>query len=122
MESTYALLAAAIVLLHLAFVAFAAAGGLLTLKWPRVAFVHLPCAAWAAFVELSGRLCPLTPLENRLRANAGLDHYSGDFIATYLLPVLYPDGLTRTAQIAIGLIVIALNVIVYARVWRAGRR
>jgi hypothetical protein len=119
-EPLYAVLAGGVVALHLAFVAFAAAGGLLTLKWPRAALVHVPCAAWAAWVELTGRLCPLTPIENRLRASAGLDAYSGDFVARYLFPVLYPDGLTRDAQVVIGAGVIAVNVAVYA--WSLRRR
>jgi hypothetical protein len=117
-DGLYATLAGGIVLLHLAFVAFAVAGGLLALRWPRLAFVHLPCAAWAAYVELTGRLCPLTPLENRLRARAGLDAYSTDFVAQYLFPVLYPEGLTRDAQVVIGLAVAGINAAVYGWVSR----
>ena len=115
MSALFVVLAAAVVVGHLAFVAFAALGGLLTTRWPRLAWVHLPCAVWAAFVELSGRLCPLTPLENSLRARAGLDPYSGDFVAEYLFPVLYPEGLTRTAQVLIGIAVISINIAIYAR-------
>lgn len=112
-------LAALVVAVHLAFVVFAALGGVLALRWPFIAWVHVPCAAWAAFVEFSGRICPLTPLENALRRRAGLDLYSGDFVANYVFPVLYPEGLTRDAQIVIGAFVVALNTIAYGWVmWR----
>jgi hypothetical protein len=113
----YALLAGLIVLAHLAFVVFAAAGVLLVLRWPGVAWAHVPAAAWAAFIEFSGGICPLTPLENSLRANAGLDFYAGDFVARYLFPVLYPEGLTREAQVVIGLVVVAVNVAGYTFVY-----
>ncbi len=122
MTSLFAILAALVVLLHIAFVGFAAFGGLLVIRWSRLVWVHVPSACWAAYVELSGSICPLTPLENTLRVKAGLDLYSGDFMARYVLPVLYPDGLTRDAQIAIGLAVVAINAGVYAwLVWTRQR-
>jgi len=114
-------LLAVVITAHLAFVVFATLGGLLAVRWPRVAWMHIPAAAWAVYVELSGRLCPLTPLENRLRAQAGLDDYSGDFVAKYLFPVLYPTGLTREAQVLIGALVVAVNVAAYAWVVRTRR-
>jgi hypothetical protein len=120
--SGFELLAALVVATHLAFVVFATLGGLLALRWPRIAWVHLPAAAWAAFVELSSGLCPLTPLENELRTRAGLDYYSGDFVANYIFPVLYPEGLTRDAQIAVGGFVIVMNVVAYGWVVRQQRR
>jgi len=123
--STYAALAALVVFAHLAFVVFATLGGVLALRWPRIVWAHAPAAVWAVFVEFTGRLCPLTPLENSLRRRAGLDDYSGDFIANYMLPMLYPAGLTRDAQVAIGCFVIVLNVVAYVFVWRSraqGRR
>ena len=106
-------LAAGVVVLHLLFVVFVVAGGVLVLRWPRIAWIHLPAAAWAAFIELSGRVCPLTPLESTLRRRAGLEDYAGDFIANYVFPFLYPPGLTRQAQILMAGIVIAVNVVVY---------
>jgi hypothetical protein len=116
------LLALIVVGLHLSFVAFATLGGLFVLRWPRVAFLHIPVAAWAVYVELSGTICPLTPLENSLRASAGLDAYSGDFVARYVFPVLYPDGLTRQAQVALGTLLAAMNVVVYGwMLWRRRR-
>jgi hypothetical protein len=117
----YQFLAALVVVAHLAFVVFATVGGMLVLRWPRIAWIHLPAAAWAAFVELSGRLCPLTPLENALRRRAGLDDYSSDFVANYVFPMLYPTGLTREAQMAIGLFVIVMNVVAYGWVIRRRR-
>src|SRR5687767_214548 len=104
------------------FVVFAAFGAALVLRRAWVAWVHLPAAAWAAYIELTGGFCPLTPMENSLRARAGLDVYSGDFVARYLFPVLYPEGLTRGAQIAIGLAVLAINVVLYAMVIRRRTR
>jgi hypothetical protein len=120
--STYAALAALVVFAHLVFVVFATLGGMLALRWPRIAWVHLPAAVWAVFVEFSGGVCPLTPLENALRRRAGLGDYEGDFVAKYVFPVLYPEGLTRDAQVAIGAFVLALNGIAYAFVLRNRRR
>lgn len=115
-------LAAAVVAIHVLFVVFAVVGGVLALRWPRIAWLHLPAAAWAAFVEFSGGICPLTPLENTLRQRAGLEPYSGDFIATYVFPVLYPEGLSRRAQIAMGIVVVAINLIAYRVAWNRHKR
>ena len=106
-------LAAAVVVVHLLFVAFVVAGGVLVLRWPRIAWLHMPAAAWGAFVEWSGRLCPLTPLESALRRQAGLEDYAGDFIAHYVFPFLYPVGLTRRTQVLMAGIVVVVNVAVY---------
>lgn len=114
----FAILAGLIVFVHLVFVVFAAAGALFALRWPWIPWVHIPAAAWAASIEFSGGVCPLTPLENELRAKAGLDHYSGDFVARYLFPVLYPGGLTREAQVVIGLVVLAVNLGLYIFVYK----
>lgn len=119
--NTPAVLAGAVVVIHVLFVLFAVGGGLLALKWPRVAWVHLPAAVWAAFIEFSGGVCPLTPLENALRRRAGLEAYSGDFIATYVFPALYPEGLTRDVQIMLGAALVALNALAYGVVLRKKR-
>ena len=116
--SADAVLAALVVVAHLLFVVFATLGGMLALRWPGIVWVHLPAAAWAVFVEFSGRLCPLTPLEHALRRRAGLAEYSGDFVANYIFPVLYPEGLTRDAQFAIGAFVVAMNLAAYGLVLR----
>jgi hypothetical protein len=113
----YRLLADLVVLAHLAFIVFAVFGGLLALRWRHVAWLHLPAATWAGFIELSGRICPLTPLELSLRAAAGLQRYDGDFIGHYLIPIIYPPGLTPAIQFTLGLAVILINVTVYLAVW-----
>jgi hypothetical protein len=98
------------------------AGGLLTLRWRWLPLVHLTALAWAAWVEFSGRICPLTPLENALRAAGGEAGYSGGFVEHYLLPVLYPAALTRELQWTLGLGLLAFNAAVYAAVWMRFRR
>ena len=108
------LAADAVVVLHLAFVAFAAIGGVIAWRRLAWAWLHLPALAWAAYVEFSGSLCPLTPLENRLRARAGQAGYEGGFVEHYLVPVLYPAGLTPDAQVGIGAALVAVNVAIYA--------
>ena len=120
--NSFALLAALTVLVHVLFIAFAIMGGLLVVRWPRLAWAHLPAVAWAMFVELSGGLCPLTPLEQAFRKRAGLPDYSGDFVANYVFPVLYPEGLTREVQWMIGGLVAAVNFVAYAWILRRRRR
>ena len=115
------MLADAIVAVHGLFVLFVAVGGLLVLRWPNIAWLHIPAAVWGAFIELTGRICPLTPLEIRLREQAGEAGYQGDFIAHYVLPVLYPTGLTYRVQLALGATVIVANIVIYAIVWRRRR-
>jgi hypothetical protein len=110
----YRLLADLTVLVHAAFILFALGGGLLALRWPRIVWLHLPAVIWAAFIEFSGRICPLTPLENHYRELAGETGYAGDFIDHYVLPVIYPVGLTRGVQFWLGACVLAINVIAYA--------
>jgi hypothetical protein len=121
MAAVFALLAGAVVLLHIVFVAFVVGGAFLALRWRWIPWLHLPAAAWAAFVEMSGRICPLTPLENALRSRADLDPYRGDFIARYVFPVLYPDGLTRDTQVVFGVAVLAINAAAYAWLHRRTR-
>lgn len=114
----YSLLADLIVVLHFSFVLFVLFGGLLTVKWPHVMWVHGPALAWGSLVEFTGLVCPLTPLENRLRMMGGESGYHGDFLSRWLLPVLYPDFLTPGIQIALGCLLLALNVTIYAWIWR----
>ena len=118
----YGLAADAVVAFHFTFVLFVVLGGLLVRRWPRVAWVHLPCAVWGGLVELTGLICPLTPLEKWLRDQAGLASYGGGFIAHYIVPILYPAGLTRGVQLVLAVFVVALNLAVYAGWWRARRR
>ncbi len=116
----YRLAADLVVLLHLAFVAFVIAGGLLCFRWPRARWLHLPAAAWGVLIEWTGGVCPLTPLENALRRLGGAAGYSGGFVAHYVVPLLYPGELTRPVQAALGAGVILVNVAVYG--WWLGAR
>ena len=116
------LLADGVLLLHFLFIAFALLGALLALRWRWIPWLHLPCVAWGAFVELTGRICPLTPLENALRAAGGEAGYAGGFIEHYLLAAIYPAGLTRETQFVLAGILLGLNVAIYALVWWRVRR
>jgi len=116
----YHLLADLVLLVHIAFIGFVLFGGLLALKWQPVMWAHLPAVAWGAIVEFSGWICPLTPWENWLLEQAGGHGYRGDFIAYYLLPILYPDALTRELQVALGLVAVLLNAAVYWWLWHKG--
>jgi hypothetical protein len=115
------LLADLLVVLHLLFVAFVGLGGLLVLRWPQVAWAHLPAAVWGAGIELTGGICPLTPLEQELRRRAGEVGWRGDFVSHYLLPVLYPTGLTRGAQLGLAMLVLGVNLTIYTVVLRRRR-
>ena len=115
---TYRLLADLVLVAHAGFVAFVVLGGLVVLRWPRVAWVHLPVVLWGAGIEFMGGLCPLTPLENHWRRLAGEQGYDGGFIEHYLLAALYPEGLTRGVQVALGILVIAVNAAIYVHLWR----
>ncbi len=118
----FRVLADATVLVHFAFVIFAVSGGLLVARWPRLVWVHLPAVVWAAWVELAGWMCPLTPLENWLRGEAGDAVYATSFVDHYLLPVLYPSALSRPLQWVLGGSVLGINVAVYTAVlWRHAR-
>lgn len=115
-------LADLVLVLHLAFLVFVAAGGLLVRRWPGLAWVHVPAVLWGAIVELAGWVCPLTPLENALRARAGTGTSHTDFVARYLLPIVYPEGLSRPAQVMLGVLVLVVNGGVYAWTWHGPRK
>lgn len=116
------ILADAIVVIHFLFIIFVICGGLLVIRWRKMAIVHLPAAIWGAAVEIFGWICPLTPLENRFRDLAGETAYSGDFIGRYLLPVIYPENLTAEIQYILGGVVIIVNVMIYFIVVRRHRK
>ena len=118
----YQFLADLVVIIHSGFVLFAVLGGFLVLWRVRWAWVHLPAFLWAAFIEFSGGICPLTPLEDRLRLLAGQDLSRGDFIDRTVMPLLYPDGLTREYQLLLGGFVLLLNAAIYAVLWDRARR
>lgn len=118
----YRVLADVVLLLHLVFIVFALAGGLLAFRYRWMPWLHLPALAWGAFVEFTGRTCPLTPLENHLRTAGGAAGYEGGFIEHYLLPLIYPAALTRELQWTLGTGLVAFNLAVYFLLWRKRRR
>jgi hypothetical protein len=118
-------LADLVLVIHLAFIVFVVLGGLAVLWCPRLAWAHLPTAAWGVIIEWSGWMCPLTPLENHFRQLGGEAGYEGGFIEHYVWPLIYPHGLTREIQLVLGAIVLVVNLLVYWRVvvlWRRRRR
>lgn len=121
--STYKFLADALVVFHFGFVAFVMLGGLLSLRWNRIGWLHIPCVLWVIWVESSGSICPLTPLENDLLEQAGFQRYEGGFVDHYITPVLYPSNLTRAMQIGIAVGLVVLNTACYGYIaWRRRKR
>lgn len=118
----YRILADAVVVLHLAFVLFVVLGGFLLRRWPKLVWVHVPVAVWGVLIEFGGWICPLTPLENSFRVKGGQAGYEGGFIDHYIMPVLYPIGLTRNVQYALGFFALLINVIAYALYLRHRRK
>lgn len=119
---TYRWLADATVVVHFAFIAFVVLGALLVWRRPAWAWLHVPAIVWVAYIELTGSLCPLTPLENALRLRAGDAGYAGGFIEHYLVPIIYPPGLTPAIQVLLGAAVIGVNALAYWSIWRRRRR
>ncbi|MBM3345095.1 MAG: DUF2784 domain-containing protein [Betaproteobacteria bacterium] len=117
----YRFAADGVLLLHLAFIAFALVGAALAARWPWIVAIHLPAAAWGFFVELSGRVCPLTYVENHFRIRAGQSGYAESFIEHYLLAIIYPEGLTREIQFALAALVVLVNAGIYGWLIRRHR-
>jgi len=120
----YRFLADSVLILHLLFIGFVIFGGLLALRCPRIALAHIPAACWGAFIELTGGLCPLTAMEVELRRIAGGAGYSGSFVEHYLLPIIYPAGITRDIQFGLAAWVILINVAIYGGLvyrWRVSQ-
>ncbi len=111
-----------VVLAHFAFVVFVVLGGFLVAWRRRLLWWHVPAAVWGFLIELQGWVCPLTYLENGLRRRAGQAGYEGDFVDRYLLPVLYPEGLTRDMQAVFAGLVLLANLLAYILVWIRWRR
>ncbi len=114
----------AVVVVHLLFILFVVFGAFLVERWPKMAWLHLPAVLWGMGIEWSGLICPLTPIENMLRNAAGDQGYAGGFIEQYLMPVVYPVGLTRHVQVMLGIAVMGVNLVLYGRIvarWKAGR-
>jgi Protein of Unknown function (DUF2784) len=121
---SYRVLADIVLIIHLCFVLFVALGGLLALRWPRLAWLHLPALAWGTWIEVSGDVCPLTPLEVSLRQRGGEAGYAGGFIDHYVEAWLYPEGLTRSTQLVIAIALTVINTLIYGYLfhWRRHRR
>jgi hypothetical protein len=115
---THQIAATALALLHLAFILFVLLGAFLVLRWPKLVWVHLPAAVWGVLIEFGGWWCPLTKWENHFLRAAGKAGYDTGFVAHYIMPIIYPPGLTRGMEIAIGAIVLVVNAAVYVRVFR----
>ena len=109
----YRILADSVLLIHLAFILFVLFGGIIGFWWRKIVVLHLPAVFWGAFVEFSGWICPLTPLENRFRIKAGEFGYSGGFVENYIIPIIYIEGLTAEIQIIFGTLVLVLNLLIY---------
>lgn len=118
----YRLLADIVVIIHVAFVLFVVFGGFLLRRWPKLVYAHVPAAVWGVLIEFAGWVCPLTPLENSLRARGGQARYEGDFIEHYIIPVLYPHGIHRTTQLVLGMLALAINAVAYALYIRQRRK
>ncbi len=117
----YRLLADGVFLVHMAFVLWVVFGGLAVWRKPKLAWLHLPAVAWGALIEFAGWICPLTPWEVSLRRLAGERGFDGGFVEHYLLPILYPSGLTREIQIGLGVFVLLVNSIAYLLILRRWR-
>jgi len=117
MKMSYRLMADIVVVTHFAFTIFVLLGGILAIWWRKVVWLHIPAAVWGALIEFAGWICPLTPLENRLRVKGGEAGYPGGFVEEYVLPVIYPAGLTREIQIILGIFVITVNLVIYWKVF-----
>jgi hypothetical protein len=118
----YRALADAVVMVHVLFVSFVVIGGFVAWRWPQLAWVHLPAAAWGVAIEFGGWICPLTPLENALRARAGLAGYSGGFVEHHMIGWLYPVGLTPRTQVVLGALALLVNIAAYGLLLRRPRR
>ncbi len=114
----FQLLADLVLLLHASFILFVVLGALLAIRWPHIAWVHIPACIWAAVLEFFGFLCPLTPLENSLRHAGGAATYAGGFLEHYLVPFVYPSGLTPELQVLLGVLVLLVNGVLYWFIFR----
>jgi len=125
MTTIYSWLADAVVVLHLLLIVYGLIGGLITLWWRWAILLHFPLAIWVSAIEFTGWVCPLTPLEKWLREQGGVEAYGGGFVEHYLIPIIYPPGLTPQIQVILGIIALGINLLVYGYVfyrWRGNRR
>ncbi len=118
----YSILAELVLVVHFLFILYVVLGALLVLKWHWTVFIHIPAAFWGALIMFMGWICPLTPLENRLRRLGGDEGYMEGFIEHYIWPIVYPEALTRELQIYLGIGVVIVNLVIYGIVvvWKRG--
>ena len=109
----YSILSQLIVLLHFAFILFVIFGAFLVLRWHKIAWIHIPFALWGMGVEYFNIICPLTPWENHFRQLAGSTVYESGFIEHYIIPLMYPEVLSRNLQFILGSIVLIINGLIY---------
>ena len=109
----YELVADGIVMLHMLFILFVVSGGFLALRWLKMVYLHIPAVVWGVYIEFSGAICPLTPLENWFRLKSGQIAYEGDFIERYIIPIIYPANLTRELQVTLGVCALLINLLAY---------
>ncbi|MET0101669.1 MAG: DUF2784 domain-containing protein [Sedimenticola sp.] len=102
-----------VLLIHFGFILFVVLGGLLVLRWNKLAWLHVPSVIWGVTIDTMGWICPLTPLENSLRIAGGERGFEGGFIEHYLLPLIYPLGMSRGEQIALAMLALLLNLAIY---------
>ncbi len=117
----YRLIADLLVSLHLLFIVMVVLGGFLVLRWPKLAWLHVPVVIWGFLVELMGWICPLTPLEQKMRLAAGDGRYTGGFIEHYLIPLIYPGGMTAGMRMTLAALVLVINAAIYLRLWQKRR-
>ncbi len=117
----YSFLADLVVLIHFTFILFVIFGGLLVLLWSKIVWLHVPALCWGVTTQMLGLICPLTPFEIYLRNRAGLEGYSGGFIENYLIPVIYPAGLTQQVQWVLGTVLLIFNALIYVYLWKRAR-
>ena len=115
----YRLAADLVVVIHLLFIFFVVLGGFLAWRWRWLPWIHIPGAVWGVMIELANGTCPLTPLEDSLRRQAGQAGFEGGFIEHYLMPIVYPGPLTRTVQVALGVLVVVVNAVAYVRYFKS---
>ena len=113
MQMFYELVADGIVMLHMLFILFVVSGGFLALRWLKIVYLHIPAVVWGVYIEFSGAICPLTPLENWFRLKSGQIAYEGDFIERYIIPIIYPANLTRELQVTLGVCALLVNLLAY---------
>ena len=114
----YELFANLTLILHLIFILFVIFGGLLFFVFSKIIYIHLSALLWGIYIELTNSVCPLTYLENWFLYKGDLSTYSNDFINNYLLPIIYPEGLTAEIQIYLGISLIVVNILIYGSIYK----